>query len=77
MVHRTTIRTRPPFIHIVPRSIPTGVRISAQSVVVDIIAVTILRSLFYEQLLTRLHAQIIGRGHLIQRWGEVGGQHGH
>ena len=67
VVHRTTICILTPLIHVVTSSVPTGVRASVCPAVVAIIAVTMLRSSFYEQVLTRLHTQIIGRGHLIQR----------
>ena len=72
-VHRATIRTGPPLIHVVARFVPTGVRASVCSAVVAIIAVTVLRPRFYEQVLTRLHTQIIGRGYLVKRQGEVCG----
>ena len=55
MVHRALIRRWPPLIHVVTRFVPTGIRASVCSVVVAIIAVTVLRPQFYEQVLTRLH----------------------
>ena len=41
MVHQTTIRTRPPLIHVIARFAPTGVRTSVCPAVVTVIAVTV------------------------------------
>ena len=46
VVHRATIRTGPPLIHVVARFVPTGARASVRSTVVAIIAVTVLRPRF-------------------------------
>ena len=58
------------------RSVPTGVRASVCSAVVAMNAVTVLRPRFYEQVLTRLHRQIIGQGYLVKRQDELRSQHG-
>ena len=49
MIHLTTIRTWPPLMHFITRSISTGIRASILSTINAVIAVTVLSRWFHEQ----------------------------